>query len=657
VKKFGAARWVFSLKMFLAAMMAYVVSVHIGLPQSYWALVTCVIVMNPMTGAVRAKALYRFAGTLFAGIASLLLASAFASTPTLMIASVGLTATVAFGLAMLDRTPRAYGAQLFGVTLMLVAVAGINQPEHMFDTAISRICEISVGIACCSFVDSIIAPGSLSNAWRQRLDGWLSHMETWVGHAFQGHVGDKTVEQDRLRIIADISAMSTLAGQLRYDPMVSKWERQCIFAIQQKLLRMIPLLSSIAATIRAQSEPDRQVVIAWLRDIVPQVRDGRFGNDVLEQFKASASQDDTQQAWHGLLREYLAELATQALAAWSDVKRIEAALKDRRVSSLALRRYVQRAKPFPLHPDLYIAGRVAGGILLAYTVLCGLWWATGWNLGPNAVLMGIVGVAFFGTLDEAGKAIAIFGRFGAMALLLAGFICYGLLPLAQDFPSLALLLGLVMLPLGAWAATNPMAILLLALSLSSINLQAHYSPPDFDVFVESSFSTLLGIFVAYVSVGLVRQMGAEHVVQRYAKMQRAEIAALTRRAGPRERDNYANRALDRIAAAVSRLGATNNGDPSIELASWMRAGVAVAAIRQASAQLDPALRQSSEALLAAVRTEVAGNEPSAALLERIDQTLSAACKTARVTPSLLIRGLVGLRLALFEHSPGWEPAR
>src|SRR3546814_5374530 len=113
---------------------------------------------------------------------------------------------------------------------------------------------------------------------------------------------------------------------------------------------------------------------------------------------------------------------------------------------------------------------------------------------PNAVLMGIVGVAFFGNLDEAGKAIAAFGRFSILGLLLTGFISYGLLPFAQDFPSFALLIGLVMLPLGAWAATNPMAILLLALSLSTINLQARYSPADFGVFLESSFGTLLGIY-------------------------------------------------------------------------------------------------------------------------------------------------------------------
>src|SRR3546814_15088873 len=66
----------------------------------------------------------------------------------------------------------------------------------------------------------------------------------------------------------------------------------------------------------------------------------------------------------------------------------------------------------------------------------------------------------------------------------------------------------------------------------------------------------------------------------FRSMQRAEIAVLSRHASPQDRDNYSNRALDRIAAITTRLGATGNKDQSIRLAAWMRAGVAVAVIRQ-----------------------------------------------------------------------------
>src|SRR3546814_13964477 len=75
----------------------------------------------------------------------------------------------------------------------------------------------------------------------------------------------------------------------------------------------------------------------------------------------------------------------------------------------------------------------------------------------------------------------------------------------------------------------------------------------------------------------------------------------------------------------------------------MRAGVAVAVIRQASAQLGGELRQAAEALLTTVRKEVNNEEPSATLLARIDQALSVAWKTPRAASTSLTRGLVGLR--------------
>src|SRR3546814_16524023 len=49
----------FSVKLFIAAMLAFAVAVRIGLPQPYWALVTCCVLMNPATGAIRSKAVYR----------------------------------------------------------------------------------------------------------------------------------------------------------------------------------------------------------------------------------------------------------------------------------------------------------------------------------------------------------------------------------------------------------------------------------------------------------------------------------------------------------------------------------------------------------------------------------------------------------------------
>ncbi|GAB3629925.1 transporter [Pandoraea terrae] len=618
MKIFDPNRWVFAIKLFLAGMIAYAVSVRVGLPQSYWAVVTCCVVMNPTTGAIHTKAIYRFCGTLCAGIASLLLASALANVPHLMIVCAGVVSTLAFAVALLDRTPRAYGAQLFGVTLIIVAVAGVDAPGHMFDTAVERVCEIGLGIACCAFVDSIVAPRSLAPALHARLQSWLDHMGAWIDDAMSGHRDDATARADRSRVIVDIAAMSTLAGQLAYDPHVSAWKRQCVFAIQGRLLRLVPMLSGLMAYGR----------------VVP---------------------GDTDEQVAGLLTQGHQELVAELTALWSEVGQINASLTHGVALAADLAQRVWQARAFPLPPDVGLAARVSGGILLAYALLCGLWWVTGWSYGANAVLMGMVAVGFFGNLDEAGKAIRTFARFSAMALVLAAVISYGLLPMAADFPLLVVGLALLMLPIGAWAASNSMAILLLGIGLGNTNLQAVYSPVEFGVFLESCLSSLLGILVAQECIGMVRRMGSAHAVQRLLQASRVDLQRVTRQADAADPDGYANRALDRIAGMIGRNAPVDSGDdmagPQLAL---LRAGMAIASLRQLAGSRAGDLRHTVESLLTGIRAGLDHKAQLEAIRPQLDRALRMAAAAAGPERHAVMRGLVGLRLALPEASAALE---
>ncbi len=59
----------FSMKSFAAAMLAYYISLRIGLPKPYWAIVTVYIVSQTSAGASLSRGVYRFVGT-FIGAAS-----------------------------------------------------------------------------------------------------------------------------------------------------------------------------------------------------------------------------------------------------------------------------------------------------------------------------------------------------------------------------------------------------------------------------------------------------------------------------------------------------------------------------------------------------------------------------------------------------------
>ena len=66
----------FSLNSFAAAMLALYIGFALGLPRPYWAMTTAYIVSQPLSGAVRSKAVYRVLGTLLGGAVSVALVPA-----------------------------------------------------------------------------------------------------------------------------------------------------------------------------------------------------------------------------------------------------------------------------------------------------------------------------------------------------------------------------------------------------------------------------------------------------------------------------------------------------------------------------------------------------------------------------------------------------
>src|SRR3546814_17587193 len=93
--------------------------------------------------------------------------------------------------------------------------------------------------------------------------------------------------------------------------------------------------------------------------------------------------------------------------------------------------------------------------------------------------------------------IAQFARFAAIAAVAAALLCYVLLPLAGDYGSFVVIMGLFMMPIAAWSVSNPLALLLPAFALSTINLQGEYQPLEFGTFLEARFASLLGILVGF----------------------------------------------------------------------------------------------------------------------------------------------------------------
>jgi len=64
---------IFSIKTFLAAMLAYFIAIRFGLPRPFWAVATVYIVAHPLSGAIPSKSVYRLIGTMIGGIATMVM--------------------------------------------------------------------------------------------------------------------------------------------------------------------------------------------------------------------------------------------------------------------------------------------------------------------------------------------------------------------------------------------------------------------------------------------------------------------------------------------------------------------------------------------------------------------------------------------------------
>src|ERR1700693_4100912 len=84
----GLNEWLFAVKTFAAAMLALYIAMSIGLDKPYWALTTVYVIAQPLTGALRSKAIFRLIGTTMGATMTVVLVPNLANAPELLSAAL-----------------------------------------------------------------------------------------------------------------------------------------------------------------------------------------------------------------------------------------------------------------------------------------------------------------------------------------------------------------------------------------------------------------------------------------------------------------------------------------------------------------------------------------------------------------------------------------
>ena len=668
----GAGEWLFSVKTFIAAMLAVYIALAIGLDRPYWAMATVYIVSQPLTGALRSKALYRLLGTIIGAAATIVLVPNLVDAPELLCAALALWTGFCLYIAQLDRTPRSYVFLLAGYTAAFIGFPTVTAPETIWDVAVSRVEEIWLGIICASVVGAVAFPRALGPLLGSRILAWVGSASSWAEEALTNT--EVSVDRAaRLRLAADAVELRMLATHLAYDTSKMQGATRWVSEVQRRMVLLLPLLSSIADRVRALCEgggmtPALDRLLADLRVWVratdvppPRSEAGRLR----EAIAGLEAENDLRAGWNAIIRDSLLLRLRELVDIRQDMRDLRSHIEaGGGILATPLAVHIERREQF--HVDHRLALLSAFAAALTILLLCTFWIETGWQAGGGAAQIAAAACSLFAALDDPTPMLKKFLIAAVLSIGAVGVGLFAILPQVGDFEMLTLALGAFFVPVGvlmAIPATQFFATGLGFITATLLSLQSTYAA-DFVSYADGSLAALLGVAGAVVITALVRSVGAEWSARRLMRAGWRDLAKIPARRTPQDRLVLAELLLDRIGLLVPRLAAVGAGNDlaASDALADVRVGINMTELQVDREGMPPTLRAALDRVLSGAAQHFAQQAdlgsvqpPSIELLNDLDRALDAAIAIPCSRTRLVLRDLVGIRRGLFNDAPPYRP--
>ncbi|MBW6527017.1 FUSC family protein [Sphingomonas sp. RHCKR7] len=660
----GPREVVFSANCFAAAMLALYVSFALGLDRPFWAMATVYITSQPLSGAVRSKAVFRLLGTVVGASAAVVMVPLLVDAPLLLsLALAGWVAACQF-VSLLDRTPRSYLFMLAGYTAALIGFPTVGHPEAIFEVAVLRAQEIGIGVTCAALVHAAVWPRSVTALLGARVRTLLAEAERWVADALAPAALERA-DRERRRLAGDVTELHVMATHVPFDTAAARPTRALLSALQDRFVLLLPLVSAVEDRLRAVAAEGEVPadVAALVEDVRAWASDAGAHDPAALVARADAlAATRTPADWRGLLIANLLDRLRELVEALDTARLVAAQAIDPAAAPPGrVRALLSERRRRPLHRDLPLALLSALATFAAILACCGFWIITAWPEGAVAAMIAAVVCCFFATMDDPVPAQRGFLIWTAASLPLVALYLFALLPLVHSFETLALLLAPALLVPGALMALprwyGRMMPLLIGLA-GGLALTNGFTA-DAAAFFNGSVAQLAGVAAAMVATRLCRSLGARTALRRLRRAGWRELAELAARSGPAPLAAWQSRMLDRVGLLGARVGDLEQGDRDAGMAALreLRVGVNLA-------QLAPANDTGGDTV-AALRADVAAHyralargqtgAPDPALLARLDAAIAAALAEAPA-PRARLAALTGLRRNFFPAARELDPA-
>ena len=518
--------WIFATKTFVAGILALYIAFSLNLAYPIWAIGTVFVIANPYSGMTSSKSIYRLLGTLLGAIVSIAVTPFLINTP--MLFTLFLASWVGFCLyiSMLDRTPRSYVSMLAGYTTVIICYNVVYYADtvSIFDMALGRFLEITVGVVCSAIVTTTIFPMHIGPAVQSRVAKTIQDIKALFDQILLDQKQLDNYNQLLGNITRDASDIHVLAVHLSY-------EKSKLQGMTKPLQEMLHQLTLLVANLVAMSERMKQLdqiemtyrenlkaVHAHIAEFLHDHHEIKAQelNFLPSQFESdfaalvASAPSEQQLILNGLkmdIRHFIQNVRAVKLI-WQRIQQGDDALPE---SMTPL------TTTYPsLHRDHGVAVRGGISAFLIILIATAFWILSGWKAGFMLAEMAAISACILTAMDNPVPALKLFIRANIYSAVVVFIYAYGVFPHVTAFWELALVLAPFSIFCLMLFPHPPLAGLGLPLLMSSImglNLQNRYVL-DQIAFFDASIGAVIGLIISVYIIHMVRAMSPDMAVQR-----------------------------------------------------------------------------------------------------------------------------------------------
>ena len=671
IRSIGIRPIIFSVNCYIATILTMFVAFSLDLKSPGWAMTTVYLTSQPLSGAMRAKAVYRAIGTFIGAAAMVAIVPNLVDAPELTTLAIMLWVALCVFVSLLDRTPRSYMFVLSGYTAALIGFPSVLAPGTVFDTAVSRVEEITLGVVCAAIVHGLIFPKSVFSTFAQKLRSTIADTRRWLADGLT-QAATPEVEMERRRIAADITELYLLGTSLRFDTSSHRPDIATIRAFDRKIVGLLPLVSAIEdrlTLLRRMGPLDVELthlladISEWMKLDAP--GDRRRADELKLTCAAVTPAVGPQSSWADLVKVNLCVRLIELIDAWQACLDFTAYLAaPAQAPTAEVRAAAEQIGPKPMHTDPGIAllSALAAGVAMS---ICAFFWiATAWPEGGAAVAFAAVACTLFASLDDPTPTIRNITLLLALCIPLVILYQFFVLPAIGGFVLLCAVLAFVLIPAGLLMANPAYAPVGLALALGfnvELSLQTSYTA-DLAAIINSNSAFVLGGVVALIVTRLIRAIGTQASARRLMRAIYRDLADLAAVRAHPTREQWVSTMMDRVALLLYRQPRFEPR-PQHEFADALedlRLGVNMIETQSIAPNMSKPAQDALAAMfpsldahfraLARGRVEQLDKQ----LLQKIDSAISEVTACSAATHAC-VAAIVGLRQTLYPDAPEYRP--